>query len=42
MLFPEMITKLLPRLVRFDLDFDLPEHILPDPAPGPPGPIWEM
>src|SRR4030042_5079951 len=34
MLFPEMITKLLPRLVRFDLDFDLPEHLLPDPAPG--------
>jgi len=34
MLFPEMITKLLPRLVRFDLDFDLPEHILPDPNPG--------
>jgi cytochrome c peroxidase len=34
MLFPDMITKLLPRLVRFDLDFDLPEHILPDPAPG--------
>ena len=34
MLFPEMITKLLPRLVRFDLDFDLPEFILPDPAPG--------
>jgi cytochrome c peroxidase len=34
MLFPEMITKTLPRLVRFDLDFDLPEHILPDPAPG--------
>ncbi|MBT8341452.1 MAG: cytochrome B6, partial [Desulfatitalea sp.] len=34
MLFPEMITKLLPRLVRFDLDFDLPEHILPDPVPG--------
>ncbi len=32
MLFPEMITKSLPRLVRFDLDFDLPEHILPDPA----------
>lgn len=34
MLFPEMITKELPRLVRFDLDFDLPEHFLPDPAPG--------
>jgi cytochrome c peroxidase len=34
MLFPEMITKLLPRLVRFDLDFDLPEQILPDPAPA--------
>lgn len=34
MLFPEMITKSLPRLTRFDLDFDLPEHILPDPAPS--------
>src|SRR5665647_732872 len=34
MLFPVMITKVLPRLVRFDLDFDLPEHILPDAAPG--------
>ncbi|MHB8337412.1 MAG: cytochrome B6 [Ignavibacteriaceae bacterium] len=34
MLFPEMITKPLPRLVRFDLDFDLPEWILPDPAPA--------
>ena len=34
MLFPEMITKVLPRLVRFDLDFDLPEHILPDPVPA--------
>jgi cytochrome c peroxidase len=34
MLFPGMITKLLPRLVRFDLDFDLPESILPDPAPA--------
>jgi len=28
-----MITDSLPRLVRFDLDFDLPEHILPDRAP---------
>ncbi|HAE37494.1 MAG TPA: cytochrome B6 [Candidatus Riflebacteria bacterium] len=34
MLFPEMITKVLPRLVRFDLDFDLPEHFLADPAPA--------
>lgn len=34
MLFPEMTTKLLPRLVRFDLDFDLPESILPDPVPA--------
>lgn len=34
MLFPPMITNLLPRLVRFDLDFDLPEHLLPDPAPA--------
>jgi cytochrome c peroxidase len=33
MLFPLMITDSLKRLVRFDLDFDLPEHILPDPAP---------
>ncbi|MBF0217303.1 MAG: cytochrome B6 [Candidatus Omnitrophica bacterium] len=34
MLFPEMITKTLPRLIRFDLDFDLPEHFLPDPVPA--------
>lgn len=33
MLFPLMITDSLPRLVRFDLEFDLPEHILPDRAP---------
>lgn len=34
MLFPAMITNVLPRLARFDLDFDLPEHILPDPVPA--------
>lgn len=34
MLFPEMITNSLARLIRFDIDFDLPEHILPDPAPA--------
>ena len=34
MLFPPMVTKPLPRLVRFDLDFDLPEPILPDPVPA--------
>lgn len=34
MLFPPMITNVLPRLVRFDLEFDLPEHFLPDPAPA--------
>jgi cytochrome c peroxidase len=34
MLFPSMITKVLPRLIRFDLDFDLPEQILPDQAPA--------
>ena len=34
MLFPPMITNILPRLARFDLDFDLPEHFLPDPAPA--------
>lgn len=34
MLFPKMTTKPLPRLVRFDLDFDLPEHFIPDPAPA--------
>ena len=34
MLFPAMITNLLPRLARFDVDFDLPEHVLPDPAPA--------
>jgi cytochrome c peroxidase len=34
MLFPPMTTNLLPRLARFDLDFDLPEHFLPDPEPA--------
>lgn len=34
MLFPRMITDLLPRLVRFDLDFDLPEHFLPEVVPA--------
>ena len=34
MLFPEMTIKVIPRLVRFDLDFDLPEHLLPDAAPA--------
>jgi cytochrome c peroxidase len=34
MLFPPMVTKTLPRLVRFDLDFALPEPILPDPVPA--------
>jgi len=30
MLFPQAEVKLLPRLERFDLDFDLPEHFLPE------------
>jgi len=34
MLFPEMTTKPLPRLTRFDLDFDIPEQFLPDAAPA--------
>ena len=34
MLFPEMTLKVFPRLTRFDLDFDLPEAFLPDPAPA--------
>src|SRR6202023_2713169 len=33
-LFPEMTLKLLPRLTRFDVDFDLPEPVLPDPVPA--------
>lgn len=33
MLFPEMTIKPLPRLTRFDLDFDMPEHVIPDAVP---------
>jgi cytochrome c peroxidase len=33
MLFPQMEIKQLPRLERFDLDFDLPEHFLPEFPP---------
>jgi cytochrome c peroxidase len=34
MVFPQMTIKLLPRLERFDLDFDLPEHFLPEFPPA--------
>jgi cytochrome c peroxidase len=34
MLFPKMTIDVLPRLARFDLDFDLPEHVLPEKAPA--------
>ncbi|SIO46626.1 Cytochrome c peroxidase [Singulisphaera sp. GP187] len=34
MLFPQMEIKQLPRLERFDLDFDLPEHFLPEFPPA--------
>jgi cytochrome c peroxidase len=33
MLFPKMTIDVLPRLARFDLDFDLPDHVIPDKAP---------
>jgi cytochrome c peroxidase len=33
MVFPQMEIKALPRLERFDLDFDLPEHFLPEFPP---------
>ena len=33
MVFPQMEIKQLPRLLRFDLDFDLPEHFLPEFPP---------
>ena len=34
MLFPQFEIKELPRLERFDLDFDLPEHFLPEFPPA--------
>jgi cytochrome c peroxidase len=34
MLFPQMEIKQLARLTRFDLDFDLPEHFLPEFPPA--------
>jgi cytochrome c peroxidase len=34
MLFPQVEIKLLPRLERFDVDFDIPEHFLPDFPPA--------
>ncbi|MDB5340281.1 MAG: hypothetical protein JWN70_5900 [Planctomycetaceae bacterium] len=34
MLFPQMEIKKLPRLARFDLDFDLPEQFLPEFPPA--------
>jgi len=34
MLFPQAEVKLLPRLERFDLDFDLPEQFLPEFPPA--------
>jgi cytochrome c peroxidase len=34
MVFPQMEVKVLPRLERFDLDFDLPEHFLPEFPPA--------
>ena len=34
MVFPQMEIKQLPRLTRFDLDFDLPEHFLPEFPPA--------
>lgn len=34
MVFPEMHIKLQPRLQRFDMDFDIPEHFLPEFPPA--------
>src|SRR5205085_5824337 len=34
MVFPQTEIKLLPRLERFDIDFDLPDHFLPEFPPA--------
>jgi cytochrome c peroxidase len=34
MVFPQMMLKQFPRLERFDIDFDLPEHFLPEFPPA--------
>ncbi len=34
MIFPQSELKLLPRLERFDMDFDLPDHFLPEFPPA--------
>ncbi|HEV8430511.1 MAG TPA: hypothetical protein VGQ41_21590 [Pyrinomonadaceae bacterium] len=34
MVFPQQEIKLLPRVERFDMDFDLPEHFLPEFPPA--------
>ncbi|HVF90523.1 MAG TPA: cytochrome B6 [Blastocatellia bacterium] len=34
MVFPQTEVKLLPRLERFDMDFDLPDHFLPEFPPA--------
>jgi len=34
MLFPQLEIKTLPRLERFDLDFDIPDHFLPEFPPA--------
>jgi hypothetical protein len=34
MVFPQAEIKALPRLERFDMDFDLPEHFLPEFPPA--------
>lgn len=34
MVFPQIEVKLLPRLERFDMDFDIPDHFLPEFPPA--------